>query len=433
MKKFFAATLIVGNLFLSSTVDAEVKNFTATGEEFASELESQDVVKLRALDKAIKIALAEAGDYFKQNSNLTAEEISAITSNSFELVGTPQYTHANKSSNWSATIEIKIDDAEIKNWLNRDDRDKYSLINQTKDAQKLFAANDLRLEDFRKRAESSPKQERKQLKTAFGYVDKEFLSNQKVVDGNKFFYKGRFDDAIKLYTEALTLNEDNVAAYNLRGNIYGLFAVQQKNVPIAESNRRQALSDLDKALRLNPNYAEAYGNRGLVYYGAKNFSAAIKDFDKAIQLNPLAAQNYTYRGLCYRQTDVAKAQADFDKAIELDPNNPNVYSNRGNFYEYDLKNFSKAAEDYSRAIDFSTRENLLALNYQNRGSAYSKLNMFGKAIEDFSRAIELLQSSSQKNPLLAWVYRRRGECYRAIGDNANAQADLNKFAELQRR
>ena len=400
MKKFFAATLIVGNLFLSSTVDAEVKNFTATGEEFASELESQDVVKLRALDKAIKIALAEAGDYFKQNSNLTAEEISAITSNSFELVGTPQYTHANKSSNWSATIEIKIDDAEIKNWLNRDDRDKYSLINQTKDAQKLFAANDLRLEDFRKRAESSPKQERKQLKTAFGYVDKEFLSNQKVVDGNKFFYKGRFDDAIKLYTEALTLNEDNVAAYNLRGNIYGLFAVQQKNVPIAESNRQQALSDLDKALRLNPNYAEAYGNRGLVYYGAKNFSAAIKDFDKA---------------------------------IELDPNNPNVYSNRGNFYEYDLKNFSKAAEDYSRAIDFSTRENLLALNYQNRGSAYSKLNMFGKAIEDFSRAIELLQSSSQKNPLLAWVYRRRGECYRAIGDNANAQADLNKFAELQRR
>ncbi len=433
MKKFLAATLIIGNLFFSSIGNAEIKTYTATSEEVADKFEAQEVVKLRARDKAIKIALTEASDYLKSNSELTDDEISAITSNSFELVGLPQYNRAGKSSTWSATVEIKIDDDEIKNWLNRDERDKQSLINQTKDTQKIFAANDLRLEEFRERAKNSSKQERYQIKTAFGYVEKEFLSNQKVADGNKFYYKRRFDDAIKLYTEALELNEDNIVACNRRGNIYGLLAAQQKNIPIAESNRRQALTDLDKALRLNPNYADAYGNRGFVYYCAKNFSAAIKDFDKAIQLNPLDAQNYTYRGLCYRQTDIAKATADFDKAVELLPNNPNVYFNRGKFYEYDAKDFSKAVQDYSRAIDLTTREDLLALNYQNRGSAYRKLKMFGKAIEDYTRAIEILEKPAQKNPLLPWVYRGRGECYQASGDSANAQADLNKFAELQRR
>ena len=213
MKKFLAAALIVGNLFLSSTVDAEIKNYTATSEEVANKLETQEVVKLRALDKAIKLALTEAGDYLKKNSSLTAEEISAITSNSFELVGVPQYNNAAKSSTWSATIEIKIDDAELKNWLQRDAIEKITLIKQNRESEKISEANERRIEDLRSRAENMKKQEKKFFKSEFEYVNNEFLSNQKVETGDKFFYRGRFDDAIKLYTEALELNADNAVAY----------------------------------------------------------------------------------------------------------------------------------------------------------------------------------------------------------------------------
>ena len=55
MKKFLAALLIVGNIFFASTVDAEVKSYSATAEEVASEFESEEAVKLRALNKAIKL------------------------------------------------------------------------------------------------------------------------------------------------------------------------------------------------------------------------------------------------------------------------------------------------------------------------------------------------------------------------------------------
>ena len=56
LKKFFAALIIIGNLLFASVVDAEIKTYTATSEELASKLESEEIVKLRALNKAIKIA-----------------------------------------------------------------------------------------------------------------------------------------------------------------------------------------------------------------------------------------------------------------------------------------------------------------------------------------------------------------------------------------
>ena len=203
-------------------------------------------------------------------------------------------------------------------------------------------------------------------------------------------------------------------------------------VPIADSNRRQSINDLDKAIRLNNNYAEAFSNRGFVYLSTKLFGQAVKDFNRAIQLAPNNSWNYIYRAQCLRSTDKAAALADFNKAVELAPNAIYVYSERGKFFE-DEKDFSKALEDYTRAIELDKREEVPALNLYNRAGVYQKMNMSGRAIDDYTRAIQLLESQAQKNPLLPWVYRKRGECYQALGDGARAQADFKKFADLQRR
>lgn len=435
MRKLIAALVIVGNLIFSSTADAEIKTFTATGEEFANKIESKDVIKLRALDDAIKNAIKLASDSLK-TSTLTDDEISTIIFNNYQLVGQVRYSNEkNKSGTlWRATIDINFDDAEIKNWLSRDDKEKFVCVSQFQEAQKLSDANDSKLKDLRENVgDIRGGEEKLRLKKTFGYIDNEFLSNQKLVEGNKFAYKNRYEDAIKLYTDAIALNEDNAAAYNWRGNIYNILAANQKLIPDAETYRRTAIADLDKAIRFNPSYGNAYSTRGFVYYCAKNYSAAKKDFDRAIQLEPAQIQNYIYRGQCLRQLDKNLALADFNKAVELAPKNPNIYATRGDFYEKDLKYFSKAAEDYSRAIELETKEDLRALHYQNRGDAYHKAKMYGRAIDDYSRAISMIENQPQKNPLLAWIYRSRGECYQALGNGASAQADLKKFEALQRK
>ena len=432
-RNFLATLMIVGILFFASVADAEIRVYTATAEESASAFEPEEIVKLHALDKAIKLATEQASIDLKNNfaNELSDDDISAIVCNGYEF-GEVQYNLVGKA--WQAATEIKIDDAEVKDWIRRDDREKFVLMNQTSEERKLFEANNNRVEKLRKRAENiSKREEKKFFKAEFAYVNNEFLSNRKVAEGNKFAWRGRLDDAINLYTEAIELNEYNAAAYNRRGNLYNVLAMNQKNIPIAESNRRMSLNDLDKAIRLNQNYSEAFGNRGFVYYNAKLFGQAIKDFNRAIQLEPNTAQNYIYRALCYRQTDSNSAFADFNKAVELAPNAPYTYSNRGNFYEYDLKDYRKALADYTRAIELDKPEASLVLNYDSRGGVYRKLNMYDKAIEDYTRAISLLESQTQRNPLLPWIYRKRGECYQAFGDGAKAQADLNKFGELQRQ
>ncbi|MBR1645857.1 MAG: tetratricopeptide repeat protein [Selenomonadaceae bacterium] len=457
-RKLLSATLIVGTLTFAPEICgvenfpvacAEVKMYTAMGADYGNELESQDIVKLRARDKAIKNAVKQAGVYLKTysrsvNSELTDDEVLAITSNSYELVGEVQYNRVTKQVTdqiilivWEATVNVNVDDGEISKWFKRDDRDRSTLISQTRESQVAAEENDRKVEDLRKRAANvSDDAGRAQLQAEFKTADNEFLSNQKVEEGTRLAYQQKFDEAIQLYTEAIDLKPDNAEAYNMRGNIRNSVALTKilvdKNVPEGKRLRKQALDDLNRAIQLKPDYSEAYGNRGFVYYMAKDYSAAIKDFDRAIQFDPHNAQNYIYRSLYWRfvAKDNGRALADLNKAVELEPT-AHAYMNRAGFYRLDLKNFSAAIDDYTRAIELETFEYMIGYYYYSRAECYQNLQRYNEAIDDYTRAIELMTRDDNFKKLIPFAYMKRGKCYEALGDNAKAQADMKKYNELK--
>ena len=55
-------------------------------------------------------------------------------------------------------------------------------------------------------------------------------------------------------------------------------------------NYQQAINDFNKAIELNPKYAEAYNNRGNVYNELRNSDMAIQNFKRAAQLGNKEAQ-----------------------------------------------------------------------------------------------------------------------------------------------
>ncbi|MFA5008661.1 MAG: tetratricopeptide repeat protein [Candidatus Omnitrophota bacterium] len=78
----------------------------------------------------------------------------------------------------------------------------------------------------------------------------------------------------------------------------------------------QAILNCNRALRLNPNLAEAYGERGSANTNKGNDEQAVSDFNKAIEINPNDAEFYESRAIAYFNTnnydkswdDVCKAE-----------------------------------------------------------------------------------------------------------------------------
>ena len=57
------------------------------------------------------------------------------------------------------------------------------------------------------------------------------------------------------------------------------------------------MKDLDTAIRLKPDLAEAYNARGAVHYNLEDYASTIEDLNEAIRLRPDYAEAYIIAGL----------------------------------------------------------------------------------------------------------------------------------------
>jgi len=64
----------------------------------------------------------------------------------------------------------------------------------------------------------------------------------------------------------------------------------------------EAIACYTKAIKADPDYFEAYYNRGLTWHNLKLFYKAIVDFDRAIELHPNDPDLLYFRGLAYEKT-----------------------------------------------------------------------------------------------------------------------------------
>ena len=132
IKKIIIASMVAGSLTFTpeiynltpiSIAQAKVQLYNGIGEDYASEIESQEIAKLRAKAKAIRVATEKAGVYLKNysrsiNSVLQDDEITAIVVNSYKIAGDVNYdkTVNQLSDNvtvivWKATVNVNVDDA----------------------------------------------------------------------------------------------------------------------------------------------------------------------------------------------------------------------------------------------------------------------------------------------------------------------------------
>ncbi len=103
--------------------------------------------------------------------------------------------------------------------------------------------------------------------------------------------------------------------YNLRGASHRHLG--NSHADVDEYDR--AVQDFSKAIALDPSYAEAYYNRGVLYWREfGNYYRAICDLTRVIELAPHWAEAHFNRGLAYKlHGNRDRAIADFQRYLRI--------------------------------------------------------------------------------------------------------------------
>ncbi|MDE0397635.1 MAG: tetratricopeptide repeat protein [Candidatus Poribacteria bacterium] len=192
---------------------------------------------------------------------------------------------------------------------------------------------------------------------------------------------------------------------------------------------KNAIEVYDTVIRLTPDFADAYINRGDVRKKLGDLEEAIKDYDTAIRLGDDYAYVYFNRGIAKANVgDKKGAIKDYDRAIRFDPAYFDAYFNRGNV-KSNLGDKKGAIEDYDTVIRLKPEKDVLAGSYLNRGEAKDDLDDQKGAIEDFNTVIRL----KPEKDVLAGSYLNRGAAKSDLGDKKGAIEDCNAVIDLKPR
>lgn len=227
--------------------------------------------------------------------------------------------------------------------------------------------------------------------------------------GFSYLKKNQYDPAIEDFTQAIRLDPNNAWAFANRGNAY--FNKRQSDL---------ALKDYDRALQLNPDgYATLFYGRGAIYSGGGEPVRAIEQFNEAIRLQPEFPEAFNNRGVAYfNNAQYSHAIGDYAQALHFRPAYPSALLNRGDAYaakgEYD-----HAIENYGKAIDLQPAP----MAFRNRGIAYRAKGDYERAVSDLNAAIRQRASPEALDD--------RGDAYLETGQNARAFEDYNEAVRLQ--
>lgn len=390
MKTILTAFLTILLLIPVSAL-SEILTVTHTVRQTFGGAQSPDDARISAMAKAKREALEKAGTYIEsltvvQNSKVEKDEILALAAGVLkaEVVSQNNY-HTDDAFGMEIVVNVVVDTSLLEDSVKKQLQDRIHLnqLKETQKREKKLLQKVAQLEEENRKL-SEKKQSTKKLKKEF----------QQASQGLK---------AVDWYNKALSL-------LNLNSG------------ELIES--KKVIEYLNNAIKLQPDYADAYINRGSAYIILGQYQLAIADINQAMRLKPDDAYYLYYnRATAYSALGLyQRAIEDYNEALRQKPDDildGSAYRGRGSAYAI-LGQYQLAIEDYSKAIRFRPDH---ATAYYNRGTAYSKLDRHQSAIEDYSEAIRL-------RPDYDSAYYNRGHAYLTLGNNNLGCRDAQKACQL---
>ena len=215
---------------------------------------------------------------------------------------------------------------------------------------------------------------------------------------------GEIDKALFFYVKALKFDPEDAELLAAIGRLHQY-----------QGNNRLAARAYSLALESRPEFPEVLEARGLILLGHDEEEQAISDLTRAVVLNPNAWQAYSGLGLLAdRKGNHTEAIAHYDAALAINPDSGPVLNNRG-FSKMLAYDFIGAEKDLSRAANELGHRQA----WVNLGAFYGKLGLYDRAVETYEK---VLPKPEARNKV--------AEASMAKGDYAEAERLLEQAIKL---
>ena len=281
MRHIFTIMIAALFLFYPSHGFTQVKEIVSEGAYNMGDGETPSVAESRALLNAKRIALEQAGTYVEsytkvESFQLTKDEIQVLTSGIMEVdILDKKRTIVGDGFRFWVKIKARVNPDKIQEMANKIKAKDKSVVEDYKKIQEAYDKSQREIGELKKQlAGAKGEKEKKKVEAKITDDERLFQANEWFEKGNKYsFLNNEHDKAIEAYTRAIALNPNYANAYNNRGLAYG-----------NKGQLDRAIEDYNKAIALYPNFADAYGNRGVAYYMKGNMGKAISDLQKACDM-----------------------------------------------------------------------------------------------------------------------------------------------------
>ena len=147
-----------------------------------------------------------------------------------------------------------------------------------------------------------------------------------------------------------------------------------------------AIESYQKAIDLDPLYAEAYNDLGVIFQQIGKHKASEEALSRAVAIRPDYASAYNNLGNAFKALERLDDAIDsYQKAIDADPNYVEAHTNLGLLLKHTAR-YEESIASFSRAIVLEPDDTLA---HNGLGGCYQSLNRFEDALSCFRAVVEI--------------------------------------------
>jgi tetratricopeptide (TPR) repeat protein len=224
--------------------------------------------------------------------------------------------------------------------------------------------------------------------------------------GIELFRRGKIDEAMSHFTDALRIEPDFEKAHNNLGAVL-----------LRKGKIDEAVHHFSEAIRIKPDFEKAYNNLGAALARQGKTAEAIRHYSEALRIDANNAAAHINMGIdLAEQGKIPEAISHYNEALHIDPGRADAHNHLGEAL-VELGKLDEAIHHYSESLRTNPDDEK---THYSLGAALAKQGRIPEAISHYSQALKIDPDYVEAHNNLGNALARQGKLEDAISHYSRA-------------